>query len=280
MKKLILIEPHGKNGLNVSLTVDGADALESAKDHQEVINVSDLLDNDWGQDPTRHMIAEFGLQPNGKYPQIYTMAHIPYEKEPFLINVFTPGESVNLLTEWSKDPKREFMFIADKQNAERMKEATAKIAAGMWAAYCQQKVNEAALETNERYGILKEALDGIMTAIRALKYDNYNQDDIYYGKVKDLSVEMEKEMDFCLQKMKLIGLLCDLNFESTEVISKLYRKIRGVNETESVKPINSRTDGKENKEDETTEKAVSEENPGTPNPEGNDGSSVGEVPGS
>lgn len=280
MKKLILIEAYrheGKDCLKVSLTIDGSTALEDAKSKDEVLTISDLFDNEWDQDDiNKLLIAHEGLKFGGAKPTIYTMAQIPYEKEPVLIKVWNPKEPILILTEWNSDPKKEFLFFPDHQNEERIKEVTAKIAAGMWATYSQQTVSAASLETNERYGILKDAYQGIMGAVRALKFDNYsNQDNLYYSQTKDVANNMEKEMDFCIHKIKLIEKLCDRNFELPEIISKLYRKMRGV--TENSEQINSTTDGKENQENQTTEQGISEENTSTPNSEGNDGSHVGEV---
>jgi hypothetical protein len=253
------------NCLLVELTIDGAEKMQKCIDLG--ITTDSIMKMLYNNEPENNDLLKLRFSPKGE--SIYTRAIIPWEEESSQVqvaNTWKTNESgIDLVARWMTEPKEKFYYYPEtKENAERQKEITAKMSATTWAIYSQQSVNAAALETTARHNVVAIAFGKVDEVKRVFNYDNYKQDDKYYEKLSELSAEMEKELDFCAQKMRLISALTGNDYNSSNVVSKLYRDLRKVSHDKVNMNVKSDIDDKE-------------EVASSPDPEKNDGGSVGEV---
>jgi hypothetical protein len=237
------VDEFKKNCLLVELTIDGATKLANMAEQPEAfIDMSELYDNE----PDNNDLLKMRFSSLGD--QIYTRAIVPWDETPVQVaNMWkTNEEKLDIVARWLTDPKEKFYFYPqEKDNAERQKDITAKMSATTWAIYSQQSVNAAALETTARHNVVAIAFGKVDEVKRVFNYDNYKQDDKYYEKLAELSTEMEKELDFCAQKMRLLHALTGNDYNSAEVVSRLYRDLRKVSHDKVNMNVKHTIDNKE-----------------------------------
>lgn len=200
-------DPSQSGRLIVELTIDGAKELEEKGFIED-------MDTEY-----YHFSPDFLT--------IFTTAKIDWESpQEQTIATFDAKDSINIIEEWKFNPKQLFYFYPDKDNDGRFKEVSSKIAATAWAIHSQEKVSETAINVNERHVLIALAYGKVEEIMHAFKYDQYKQDDKYYTILKDLSAEMDKELDFLQAKMKLMNIISGNNFNKENIISELYREFR------------------------------------------------------
>lgn len=202
-------DPNKSGRLIVELTIDGAKEL----DEKGFIEDMD----------TEH----YKFSPD--HLSIHTAAVIDWEtpKEQ-IVDSYVVDTSISITEEWKENPKHIFHFYPDKENKDRFKEVSAKIAATAWATHSQEPIDVASINVGQRHNLVAIAYSKVDEAKHAFKYDQYKQDDKYYSMLKDLSAEMDKELDFLQAKMKLMKVVSGNFFGSTKKVSEAYREFRGV----------------------------------------------------
>lgn len=249
-----------KSCMKVELTVDGAEKMNAAIEAGTEIGISDLYDNEPDKDGRKLTFSP---------GQLSSTVLIPQENRLYTINVHKNEDtnSYYVFNLWTKDPKAAILFYPDKDNDTRMNEVTAKLAANQWAVYSDEKLRNVSIETNDRHQILCRVNEKTHEAIQTFKYQKYKQDDKYEDLLKSASRQIEKEIDYCREKMNIIKLICGNDYNRTETVAKLYKAYRGVVVTEEEK---LKVKLVSNDKKETTAEAE-----GAPDPKGETGSSIG-----
>lgn len=236
MENLIKIEPHkdseGKDCLKVSLTIDGAHLL-----YRDGLTINDLWDNEPDKDGLKILFSPAGAELKFAGETIIITGHTIYSNVFILqdnmmhvIKVHQTKELADqsLIEKWRDNPAYEAIYYPKEDNAERMAKITAKLAANQWATYSDEKLDIVILEINARWQILKRANEKVIEAYQTLNYKKYKQDDKYFDMLEPVKKEKEKEIDYCFEKMNIIRIISNGNYNITDTISKVYKKYRGV----------------------------------------------------
>lgn len=237
MEKLIIIEQYTdsdeKSCLKVSITTKGAEVLRELNDNDRSLDLEQLWDNIPDKDGQKRLFSSTGML-------IYSTVFIPQDKEAMSINEYSCKEvfKSSITEQWLQDPKKEFLYYPRPYNVEKMKTVVAKLSANHWAIYSDEKLYKASREPNDRFNVLATGNEKILQAMQSFNYDNYKQDDKYYNSLKDVSTEIEKEMDYCQEKMSLVAMICKGMYQSEEKVSTLYKKHRGVEAEEATGKMN------------------------------------------
>lgn len=257
MKKLIAISMftppnEAQPIMKIELTTDGAEYLANNPEAKlmDLFGDHGCVDNYW-------------LEVDEK--KVYTENMIRYETEPHRLNEYVRSDFEIDPIEKLKDHnfKGALFFEPDyKGNRERMNSFTAKMAADMWAVYSDEPLSTAALNTNQRYGTLKVGLQHVREGIMAFEYENYQQDNKYGEALNTVALDIEKEMDYCHEKIKLIALICGNDFNIDTKVAKLYRTFRNV-EDNKINKLNVKTIEGDGSQENTTEEVT-----GAADPEG------------
>lgn len=229
MKNLIIVEPHvieKVTGLKVSLTIDGAEHLK-LEEPKGMWTIDDIYDNTPDKDGKKQIISV-------KSGEIFSTVFIPQDNETVKVKVYRTV-CPDIIRAWEEDPKAEFIFLPDSNNERVLEEVKCKLAANHWAMFSDQKLFDVAIEINARHQKLKAVNEKTIEAYQLLNYKGYHQDDKYEDLLKSVSAEVEKEMDFCIEKMNIVKKISGNDFNQDIQVSKLYKKFRGVIEEKSEK---------------------------------------------
>lgn len=249
----IVSEGEHKGSLRLELTTAGADYLLK----NDEATLMDLF----GQ---QGKVNNFICHPN--LHEIYTEEEVRYEKEPMVVSRFKySGEGYAILDALEKDSfKGEVHFTPDEDNAAREEECAQKKAADMWGVYCQEPLNIACINLQERHALLAKGLEKIHEAALMLRGDKHKKNQYYVEKLHDLFTEIEKEVNYTDEKMKLVSVISGRDYNQSTPISKAYREYRGINEEQNKQKLNLQNNGQET------------ENANTTDPEGHDDIRKGE----
>jgi hypothetical protein len=259
---LISITPHrdtkGKECLKVELTIDGATKI--AESYPDPISISDLWDNEPDKSGLKRLFSP---------GQIDSTVFVPQENRLYTINIYKTEdkEAYYPVEKWMADPKAIILYYPHKDNESKLAEVTAKLGANQWAVYSDEPLAKVAIETGDRHGLLCRASEKVNEAIQIFNYGKYNQDKIYRDLLRNSAKEIEKEIDYMKEKMKIMQLVSNNDFNLSETVAKLYKKYRGVTE-QSIPKIKLVENG--------TKEQVAE-NASAPDSEGQNGESIGSV---
>lgn len=109
-----------------------------------------------------------------------------------------------------------------KTEIQEAKELRAHESAKHWATNCHNTVFNEAARTNHRHNRIAQMHQQFMEVVSLLSEDRNLCSKTYRTKLQELCENIEEEMDFCIEKMILLKLITDNNFEKEGAVAELY----------------------------------------------------------
>ncbi len=216
-----------KEHLKIELTLDGEKYLSENTD----ATLMDLFGENG-------RVGRYILTPDME--KIYTEEEVRYESEPLVHLEFYN----NCMEDVIEQLKSSFCtgpayFEHDEEgNKERTAIITAKKAADAWAVYSPEKLDIAAITIGQRHNTLAKGIERVREVLNVFEYNEHKQDDVYGNKLNEVLAEIEKELDYNTEKMRLVSVISKNNFNIQESVSRVYRKFRDVDEDKNKEKYN------------------------------------------